>query len=303
MGTKILITGGSGMIGQALSAALSENGHQISHLSRNPSENANYTSYKWDIANQYIDPNALKVDLIIHLSGEGIANKRWTKKQKQKLAMSRIDAAKLLYDKITKLKKRPSKIISASAIGYYGSDTKQEECFENTPPGSDFIGQFVFKWEQQISQFEKLGMQVSILRIGIVLSKAGGALPKLSLPILWGIGAPIGSGRQSISWIHLDDLVKMFVFVVERKVKGIYNAVTHNTTNAALTKAIAQQLKKPLFLPKVPSFFLKIIFGEMSKIILGGNRVSGVKIIEQGFKPNYPTLEVALSDIFRKVNR
>ena len=110
MGTKILITGGSGMIGQALSAALSENGHQISHLSRNPSENANYTSYKWDIANQYIDPNALKVDLIIHLSGEGIANKRWTKKQKQKLIMSRVDAAKLLYDKIMELKKRPSKI-------------------------------------------------------------------------------------------------------------------------------------------------------------------------------------------------
>ena len=123
------------------------------------------------------------------------------------------DAAKLLYDKVTKLKKRPSKIISASAIGYYGSDTKQKECFENTPSGRDFIGQFVFNWEQQISLFEKLGMQVSILRIGIVLSKAGGALPKLSLPISWGIGAPIGSGRQSISWIHLDDLVKMFVFV------------------------------------------------------------------------------------------
>ena len=165
-----MITGGSGMIGQALSAALSENGHQISHLSRNPTEYANYPSYKWDIANQYIDPNALKVDVIIHLSGEGIANKRWTKKQKQKLVMSRIDAAKLLYNKITKLKKRPSMIISASAIGYYGSDTKQKECFENTPSGGDFIGQFVFKWEQQISQFEKLGMQVSILRIGIVLS-------------------------------------------------------------------------------------------------------------------------------------
>lgn len=300
MGTKILITGGSGMIGQALSAALSQNGHQISHLSRSPSKNANYLSYKWDIADQYIDPNALKVDLIIHLSGEGIANKRWTKKQKQKLIASRIDAAKLLYNHIKKLKKRPKRIISASAVGYYGSDTQQEECFENTPAGDDFLGQFVLKWEQQISQFEKLGMQISVLRIGIVLSKAGGALPKLSLPISWGLGAPIGSGRQSMSWIHLDDLVKMFVFVVERQVMGTYNAVTQNTTNALLTQAIAQQLKKPLFLPNVPSFFLKIIFGEMSKIILGGNRVSGIKITEQGFKPDYPTLEGALSDIFSK---
>ncbi|MAJ51836.1 MAG: hypothetical protein CMB82_09515, partial [Flammeovirgaceae bacterium] len=144
------------------------------------------------------------------------------------------------------------------------------------------------------------GMQISVLRIGIVLSKAGGALPKLSLPISWGVGAPIGSGRQSMSWIHLDDLVKMFVFVVERQVMGTYNAVTQNTTNALLTQAIAQQLKKPLFLPNVPSFFLKISFGEMSKIILGGNRVSGIKITEQGFKPDYPTLEGALSDIFSK---
>ena len=300
MGTKILITGGSGMIGQALSAALSQNGYQISHLSRSPSKNANYLSYKWDIADQYIDPNALKVDLIIHLSGEGIANKRWTKKQKQKLIASRIDAAKLLYNHIIKLKKRPKRIISASAVGYYGSDTQQEECFENTPAGDDFLGQLVLKWEQQISQFEKLGMQISVLRIGIVLSKAGGALPKLSLPISWGVGAPIGSGRQSMSWIHLDDLVKMFVFVVERQVIGTYNAVTQNTTNALLTQAIAQQLKKPLFLPNVPSFFLKISFGEMSKIILGGNRVSGIKITEQGFKPDYPTLEGALSDIFSK---
>ena len=300
MGTKILITGGSGMIGQALSAALSQKGHQVSHLSRYPSKKANYPSYKWDIANQYVDPRALNVDLIIHLSGEGIANKRWTEKQKQKLITSRIDAAKLLYDQIIKLKNRPTRIISASAIGYYGSDTQEEECFEQTPAGVDFIGQFVFKWEQQVNQFEALGMQVSMLRIGIVLSKAGGALPKLTLPISWGVGAPIGSGRQSMSWIHLDDLVKMFVFVVEQQVLGVYNAVTQNTTNALLTQAIAKQLKKPLFLPNVPGLFLKIIFGEMSKIILGGNRVSRARITEQGFKPDHPTLEGALREIFNK---
>jgi hypothetical protein len=151
-----------------------------------------------------------------------------------------------------------------------------------------------------VNQFEALGIRVSLLRIGIVLSKAGGALPKLTLPILWGVGAPIGSGRQSMSWIHLDDLVKMFVFVVERQVLGIYNAVTQNTTNALLTQAIAKQLKRPLFLPNIPGFFFKIIFGEMSKIILGGNQVSGMKIIEQGFEPDYRTLEGALSEIFKK---
>ncbi len=208
--------------------------------------------FKWDIASGYIDPRALKVDVIIHLSGEGIANKRWTEKQKQKLIVSRIDAAQLLYDQVVKLKMRPTRIISASAIGYYGSDTQKEECFENNPAGDDFIGQFVCKWEQQVNQFEALGIRVSLLRIGIVLSKAGGALPKLTLPILWGVGAPIGSGRQSMSWIHLDDLVKMFVFVVERQVLGIYNAVTQNTTNALLTQAIAKQLKRPLFLPNIP---------------------------------------------------
>ena len=300
MGTKILITGGSGMIGQALSAALRQKGHQVSHLSRHPSKHTRYPSFKWDIASGYIDPLALKVDVIIHLSGEGIANKRWTEKQKQKLIVSRIDAAQLLYDQVIKLKTRPIRIISASAIGYYGSDTQDEECFENTPAGDDFIGKFVCKWEQQVNQFETLGIRVTLLRIGIVLSKVGGALPKLTLPILWGVGAPIGSGRQNISWIHLDDLVKMFVFVVERQVLGIYNAVTQNTTNALLTQAIAKQLKRPLFLPNIPGFFLKIIFGEMSKIILGGNQVSGMKIIEHGFKPDYPTLEGALSDIFKK---
>ena len=300
MGTKILITGGSGMIGQALSAALSQKGHQVSHLSRHPSKDASYPSFKWDIASRYIDPRALKVDVIIHLSGEGIANKRWTEKQKQKLIVSRIDAAQLLYDQVVKLKKRPTRIISASAIGYYGSDTQEQECFEDTPAGVDFIGQFVFKWEQQVNQFEALGMQVSMLRIGIVLSKAGGALPKLTLPILWGVGAPIGSGKQNMSWIHLDDLVKMFVFVVEQQMMGVYNAVTQSTTNALLTQAIAKQLKKPLFLPNVPGLFLKLTFGEMSKIILGGNLVSGRKINEQGFKPDYPTLEGALSDIFKK---
>jgi len=300
MGTKILITGGSGMIGQALSAALSQKGHQVSHLSRNPLKHTRYPSFKWDIARGYIDPSALKVDVIIHLSGEGIANKRWTEKQKQKLIVSRIDAAQLLYDQVIKLKTRPIRIISASAIGYYGSDTQDEECFENTPAGDDFIGKFVCKWEQQVNQFETLGIRVTLLRIGIVLSKVGGALPKLTLPILWGVGAPIGSGRQNISWIHLDDLVKMFVFVVERQVLGIYNAVTQNTTNTLLTQAIAKQLKRPLFLPNIPGFFLKIIFGEMSKIILGGNQVSGMKIIEHGFKPDYPTLEGALSDIFKK---
>ena len=200
------------------------------------------------------------MDVIIHLSGEGIANKRWTEKQKQKLIVSRIDAAQLLYDQVVKLKKRPTRIISASAIGYYGSDTQEQECFEDTPAGVDFIGQFVFKWEQQVNQFEALGMQVSMLRIGIVLSKAGGALPKLTLPILWGVGAPIGSGKQNMSWIHLDDLVKMFVFVVEQQMMGVYNAVTQSTTNALLTQAIAKQLKKPLFLPNIPALFSEINF-------------------------------------------
>ena len=132
MGTKILITGGSGMIGQALSAALSQKGHQVSHLSRHPSTYA-LPFFKWDIASGYIDPRALKVDVIIHLSGEGIANKRWTEKQKQNLIVSRIDAAQLLYDQVVKLKTRPTRIISASAIGYYGSDTQKEECFEEHP--------------------------------------------------------------------------------------------------------------------------------------------------------------------------
>ena len=299
MGTKILITGGSGMIGKALSAVLTKKGFEIAHLSRNPKAGGEYPMYLWDLHEKYIDPKALDTDLIIHLAGEGIADKRWTPERKDVLQASRIQSAQLLYNAISKRQKKPLRIISASAIGYYGSDTKASVCKETTLPGDDFIGQFVLNWERQLSAFDTLGMQVSLLRIGFVLAKQGGALPKLMRPIFWGVGAPIGSGLQQISWIHIDDLCQMFVYVIEHQLSGIYNAVTDSVTNADLTCAIAKQINRPLWLPNIPNFTLKLLFGEMASLILGGNKVSADKILAQGFEYDYPELEGALAHLFK----
>jgi uncharacterized protein (TIGR01777 family) len=296
--TSILITGGTGLIGKHLCNVLRSKGYKILILSRNKTNNPN--TYYWNISENYIDPKAIqKADYVIHLAGAGIADKRWTKKIKKELIDSRVKSANLLFSKIKTLNPNLKAFISASGIGYYGTITSEKIFKETDASGNDFLATVCKVWEEASNQFNSLNIRTVILRTGVVFSKKGGAFEKMSQPIKLGFGSPIGTGNQYIPWIHIDDLCNMYVEAIENnELNGIYNAVASDyVTNEFLTKSIATILDKKAWLPNVPSFMLKLIFGEMAVILLEGSRVSAEKIKSTGFKFKYPFLLEALKDL------
>lgn len=301
MSQTVLITGGTGLIGTRLTELLLEKGYEVCYLSRHKQDNPMIPTYLWNVEDQYIENDALSnTDHIIHLAGAGIAESRWNRKRKKELYDSRILSSKLLYEKLKTISNKVKAVISASAIGYYGN-TGDQLITEEAPAANDFLGNLCRDWENAIRQVEELNIRVVILRIaGMALTRKGGGLPKMAQPIKYFIGAPLGSGRQYLSWIHLDDLCKMFIRALENdEIKGIYNAVAPEpVTNAQLTKAIAKKLHRPLLLPNIPKFVLKIILGEMGGILVGGSKISSAKIREKGFQFQYPKLREALSSIF-----
>jgi len=296
--TSILITGGTGLIGKHLCNVLRSKGYNILILSRNKTNNPN--TYYWNISENYIDPKAIQTaDYVIHLAGSGIADKRWTKKIKKELIDSRVKSANLLFSKIKTLNPNLKAFISASGIGYYGTITSEKIFKETDASGNDFLATVCKVWEEASNQFNSLNIRTVILRTGVVFSKKGGAFEKMSQPIKLGFGSPIGTGNQYIPWIHIDDLCNMYVEAIENnELNGIYNAVASDyVTNEFLTKSIATILDKKAWLPNVPSFMLKLIFGEMAVILLEGSRVSAEKIKSTGFKFKYPFLLEALKDL------
>ena len=296
--TSILITGGTGLIGKHLCNVLRSKGYNILILSRNKTNNPN--TYYWNISENYIDPKAIQTaDYVIHLAGSGIADKRWTKKIKKELIDSRVKSANLLFSKIKTLNPNLKGFISASGIGYYGAITSEKIFKETDVSGNDFLATVCKIWEEASNQFNSLNIRTVILRTGVVFSKKGGAFEKMSQPIKLGFGSPIGTGNQYIPWIHIDDLCNMYVEAIENnELNGIYNAVAPDyVTNEFLTKSIATILDKKAWLPNVPSFMLKLIFGEMAVILLEGSRVSAEKIKSTGFKFKYPFLLEALKDL------
>jgi len=296
--TSILITGGTGLIGKHLCNVLRSKGYKILILSRNKTNNPN--TYYWNISENYIDPKAIQTaDYVIHLAGSGIADKRWTKKIKKELIDSRVKSANLLFSKIKTLNPNLKGFISASGIGYYGAITSEKIFKETDVSGNDFLATVCKIWEEASNQFNSLNIRTVILRTGVVFSKKGGAFEKMSQPIKLGFGSPIGTGNQYIPWIHIDDLCNMYVEVIENnELNGIYNAVAPDyVTNEFLTKSIATILHKKAWLPNVPSFMLKLIFGEMAVILLEGSRVSSEKIKSAGFKFKYSFLPEALKDL------
>lgn len=302
MPKNILISGGSGMLGMRLSSLLTEKGFHVSHLTRNKNSNHPYKQFEWDIEQGKIETGALlEADIIIHLAGAGIADKRWTKSRKKVIINSRTETANLLFKKINELNEdqRPERFISASAIGYYGMYTGKTKLTEDSDAGDDFLSEVVTKWEEAADQFGQLGLKVSKLRIGIVLSADGGALPQLAKPVKFGVGAPLGSGNQYMSWVHIDDICSMFHFLIEKNLTGVFNGVSSNPlTNKQMTNAVAKVLDKPLWLPNVPSFAMKLVLGEMAGIVLGGNYVLNDKIINNGYELQYSDLETALKAIY-----
>lgn len=298
---NVLITGGSGLVGTELSALLKEKGYQVAHLTRSKKENYPYQQFEWNIGKMQMDEEAIRfADVIIHLAGAGVADKKWTSERKKVILKSRTDSAALLFETMSKLPEDlPQQFISASAIGYYGMDTGNQMMDEKSDAGNDFLAEVTKKWEAAADQFEILKIPVAKIRIGIVLTEKGGALPQLAQPIKLMAGAPLGSGDQWMSWIHLEDLCRLFLFAIDKKLSGTYNGVAENpVTNAEMTKAVAKQLNKPLILPKVPAFAMKLILGDMAQMVLGGNKVSAEKTIQTGFEFKYKQLETALEEIY-----
>jgi uncharacterized protein len=297
---NILITGGTGMIGQRLTELLLQKGHKVTYLSRSKEKKANIDVYQWNIEKKNIEEGALEnADYVVHLAGAGIADKRWTDERKQEIINSRIQPIELINKYLQEKNIKLQGFISASAIGYYGGDTGETKLDENSKAGNDFLAECTQLWELTAQKI-KLSERIVSIRIGIVLSEKGGALPKLVQPIRFGLGAALGSGKQFMSWIHIDDLCQIFIKAIEDKtMKGAYNAVSPNPIrNKEMTEVAAKILKKPLWLPNVPSFVLKLVFGEMGIVVTGGNFVQNKRLSQEtNFQYKFTNIKAALSDL------
>ncbi len=285
----ILIAGGTGLIGEALTAFWKSKGHEVRILTRKPTDSSQGL-YNWDLNKETIDEQALKnVEVVVNLTGAGIADKKWTAERKKELIDSRVDAAKVLTKfgpKMNSLKH----YISASGINAYGYDQPERLHVETDPFGTDFLSQVVEKWENAADLMQPFA-PVAKVRTSVVLTDKGGALPKIASTIKNYIGAPLGSGKQAMPWISLTDLVRVFDHVLQHKLDGAYNAVADNPTNAEFTKALAKSLKKPLWLPNVPGFVLKLMLGEMASVLLEGLKGDNTKLLDTGFEFTHRSLE------------
>ena len=299
----ILITGATGLVGQELVGLLLQNGHIIHYLSTSKSKlvtNGNYKGFYWNPKTSEIDITSLEnVDVIVHLAGASVA-KKWTNSYKEEIIESRVLSTRLLYQTLQKNHHQVRQIVAASAIGIYTDSL--DAIYHETDLDIDdsFLGNVVKQWENEVSQFEKLPIIVSKIRIGIVLAKNGGALQEMAKPIKLGVGAAFGSGKQYQSWIHIHDLASIFKFVIDYKLPGIFNGVSpYPVSNSELTKAIAKTLGKPLFLPNIPQFAMKLILGEMNEILFSSQHVSCRKLLDENFQFKFASLDKALTDLLK----
>lgn len=303
MTSKILITGGSGLVGRRLTKHLLKAGHKVNWLTRSGKSMPGVKSYPWNVDKNDCDPKALEgVEAIVHLAGEGVAQKRWTPAQKQKILTSRTQSTRLLHNVLKKQKHNVQTFISASAIGYYGSDNGNHWLTENSAKGNDFLADVVDQWESTVDEITSLGLRTVKLRIGVVLSSHGGALEKMLRPIKWGVGAPLGSGKQYVSWIHIDDLCRLFMHCLANdEAKDVYNAVAPNPVmNTQLTKALAKAVHRKIALSKIPAFILKLTLGERANLVLGGARVKTIKLPGIDFSFHYEHIVDALENLYQK---
>jgi len=298
---KVLITGATGLVGQEIVKLCHQFDIDVNYLTTSKAklnDNPQYKGYFWDPQNSQIDTDCFTdVEVIIHLAGASIA-KRWTKTYKKQIVDSRIKSTNILITSLKKIEHTVRHVISASAIGIY-PDSFQNYYMENsTERDTGFLGNVVTKWEASVSEFDTLGIEVSLLRIGLVLSDKGGALPEMVAPVKKGFGALFGTGKHWQSWIHITDLAKMFLFVMQEEHYGVYNAVAPNAvTNQKLTYAIAGRFNKKIILPNIPKFVMKLILGEMHILLFASQRVCSDKISKSGFKFEYDNIKLAIADL------
>ena len=302
--STILIAGGSGLIGQRLSAMLTEKGYRVTHLSRNAKADAKYKRYLWDVKKQTIDDEAiLEADYIINLAGAGIVGAPWTKARKKLIIDSRVESTNLLLSSLKRLNKKPKAYLSSSAIGYYG-DTGETLVDETTGPGEGFLSESCMAWEAAALQAKAQGLRTVIIRTGIVLSTQGGALEKMLISFNFFTGTYFGDGQQWYSWIHIDDICGMYIKAIEHdNMDGIYNGVApKQVRNKELIVQIGKTMDKPVINMPVPRLVLRLTMGEMADTILFSNKVSAEKVCSAGFEFRFPALDAALGDILsRKV--
>jgi len=302
MKKQILITGATGLVGKQLIKALHGLGHDISILSRKNAPVKNAKVFLWDVYNQTIDPACMAgIDTVIHLAGEPIAEKKWTKERKQQIIDSRVKSTELLYKTIREQGSQVKTFISASAVGYYG-DRADEILQEDSGTGTGFMARCCKLWEDAIDEGESMGIRVVKFRIGFILARGEGALASMDKPIRYFAGAALGTGAQWIPWVHIDDIVNMFVEAVnEPGYQGAYNAcAAFPVTNATLTKAIAKALNRPVWPLKVPEKVLEMILGKMSAVVTLSTNASAQKLLDAGFIFKFTRLEDALADIYSK---
>ncbi|MCK9426162.1 MAG: TIGR01777 family oxidoreductase [Ignavibacteriaceae bacterium] len=300
---NVLIAGGSGTIGKALSKKLVQHGYQVAVLSRVKKNSSGLKTYFWDLEKQFLEDEAvLECDYLLNLAGANIGEKRWSDQRKKLLLDSRIKTTNFLFNKFQQLGKKPEAFISASAVGYYGAVTSEKIFDEKDPPANDFLGSVCSRWESECDAFENSGVRTVKIRTGVVLNNGEGALQKMMLPIKMFVGSPLGSGKQYLPWIHIDDLSNIYIKALEdERITGAYNAVAPEyITNKDFMKTLAEIMNKPFFLPNVPSFLLKLIFNEMSCIILAGSRISSEKILNSGYTFLFPNLKDALTSLLKK---
>jgi uncharacterized protein (TIGR01777 family) len=297
----ILVTGATGLVGQELVGLLLQNGHTVHYLSTSKAKlviSAHYKGYYWNPKTGEIDNAAFSnVETIIHLAGATVAQ-RWTTGYKEEIIQSRVLSSQLLYKTLHQISHNVTQIVAASAVGIYPNSLTSIYHETDLDIDDSFLGDVVKRWEYEVSQFENLGLVVTKIRIGIVISKNGGALQEMAKPIRFGLGAAFGNGKQYQSWIHIHDLAAIFYFVLENKLSGVYNAVSpYPVSNEDLIMAIAKTLEKPLFLPNVPQFVMKLVLGEMHEILYSSQHVSCRKLLDENFQFKFASLDKALSDL------
>lgn len=303
---RMIITGGTGLIGGKLAAKLANQGHEVFVLSRNPGAHQGVLPRgvqlaQWDGQSARGWGNLVNGEsAIINLAGENLSSGLWTPARKERIRKSRTLAGKAVSDAVEKAQQKPQVVIQASAVGYYGPQA-DADIYEDHAPGNDFLSQVCIEWEAATAEVEKHGVRRVIIRTGVVLDSKNGALPKMALPFHFFIGGPLGSGKQWFPWIHMDDEISAIQFLLETSsAHGAFNlSAPYPLTNRGFSQEIGKALHRPAVLP-VPSFALRLLLGEMSTVLLEGQKALPGRLQNHGFKFRYPKAGDALADLFRK---
>ena len=302
MAKNILVTGGTGLVGNLLTKKLQDEGHQVSLMTRSPEKVKNFKAFHWDIDKQEIDENCLHgIDTIIHLAGENIADGKWTEERKKALISSRSQSIGLIYNLMKHKDHQVKTVLSASAVGFYG-DRGEDILDETSAAGTGFLAHCCEEWEKAVDQGTALGLRVAKFRIGLLLTPKGGVLEIFKLMVKTFTATKFGSGKQWFPWIHSDDLVGMFLWATANEnVRGVFNATAPNPVrNKEFTKTLCEVLHRPFWPFAIPKVIFNLLMGEKSDLVLMSTHTKSDKIIKAGYTFKFLSLKAALEDLTRK---